>query len=76
MSPYASQTGWSSSGTRHNWFAHPADARRYEDVKVTAATNTEHGRGTYNAGKTAIIQEIVDRARRDRGMPSASVNEK
>ena len=56
--------------------AHPADARRYEDVKVTAATNAEHGRGTYNAGKTAIIQEIVDRARRDRGMPSVSVNEK
>ncbi|GGD67629.1 GrpB family protein [Microbacterium murale] len=56
--------------------AHPADARRYEDAKITAANDAQHGRGTYNAGKTAVIQEIVDRARRDRGMPSVPVYEK
>lgn len=56
--------------------AHPADARRYENAKFTAARAAEHGRGAYNAGKTVIIQEIVDRARRDRGMPSVTVYDK
>ena len=56
--------------------AHPADARRYEDAKIAAAADAEHGRGTYNAGKTAIIQEVVDRARRDRGMPSVTAYDK
>lgn len=56
--------------------AHPADARRYENAKIAATNDAQHGCGTYNAGKTAIIQEIVDRARRNRGMPSVTVYDK
>lgn len=52
--------------------SHPVDARLYEQAKIAA----ERGPGAYNAGKTAVIQEIVDRARRDRGMPSVPVYEK
>lgn len=56
--------------------SHPADARRYEQVKVHAEFEARQGHDTYNASKTVIIQEIVDRARRDRGMPSVPVYDK
>lgn len=56
--------------------SHPVDAQRYEQAKIAAEVAAEHSRGAYNAGKTAIIQEIVDRARLDRGMPSVPVYEK
>lgn len=56
--------------------SHPADAQRYEQTKIAAEVAAARNRGTYNAGKTAIIQEIVDRARLDRGMPSVPVYDK
>lgn len=54
----------------------PADARRYESAKIAAANDAQNGRGSYNAGKTAIIQELVDRARNSLGLPSVPVYEK
>lgn len=56
--------------------AHPVDAQRYEQAKIVADEDARHGRGSYNAGKTAIIQEIVDRARQHRGLSSVRVYDK
>ncbi|WP_437113408.1 GrpB family protein [Streptomyces venezuelae] len=55
--------------------AHPEDARRYARLKwATAAAST--GAGEYSRGKTALVQEITDRARAERGLPSVPVWEK
>ncbi|MDR2998923.1 MAG: GrpB family protein [Microbacterium sp.] len=51
---------------------HPEDAHRYERVKIEAASDP----AGYNAGKTAIVQEIMDRARAARGLPSVDVYDK
>jgi GrpB-like predicted nucleotidyltransferase (UPF0157 family) len=52
--------------------AHPEDARRYGDLKRRLAT--EHTDGTeYTKGKTELIQELTDRARAARGLPSIPV---
>lgn len=55
---------------------HPADAARYEEAKLAAADAARLGKSSYNIGKTAVIQEIVDRARAERGLPSVSVYDK
>lgn len=51
--------------------SHPEDAARYLAVKQEAARSDD-----YNAGKTAVVQEIVDRARAARGLPSVPVSDK
>lgn len=56
--------------------SHPADARLYEQAKIAAERAAQHDRGAYNSAKTAIVQEIVDRARAERGMPSVPVYDK
>ena len=47
---------------------HPEDCQSYVDVKREAAAVATGGRD-YTARKTAVIQEIVDRARAARGLP-------
>jgi GrpB-like predicted nucleotidyltransferase (UPF0157 family) len=52
--------------------AHPEDARRYGDLKQRLAA--EHTDGTeYTRAKTELIQELTDRARAARGLPSVPV---
>lgn len=55
--------------------ANPADRERYEAVKRTAAAEATGGRD-YTQRKTAIVQEIVDRARTARGLPLVDVWDK
>lgn len=55
--------------------AHPADRDRYAATKL-AATEQARDDGGYNAGKTAIIQELIDAARAARGLPSVPVYDK
>jgi len=54
---------------------HPADAARYgrlkQDVAASGLTTLE-----YTKAKTDLIQELTDRARADRGLPSVPVWEK
>ncbi|MFE6734508.1 GrpB family protein [Microbacterium sp. NPDC057650] len=51
---------------------HPDDARRYERVKIEASAEPS----TYNSAKTSVVQEIMDRARAARGLPSVDVYDK
>jgi len=54
---------------------HPEDVRRYAELKyaiVAAGTSM----GDYAAAKTELIQELTDRARAERGLPSVPVWEK
>ena len=52
--------------------AHPEDARRYAELKRRLAA--EHTDGTeYTKAKTELIQELTDRARAGRGLPSVPV---
>lgn len=74
---HAEQWGAVNQRILRDWLiAHPVDARRYEQAKIAADEDARHGRGSYNAGKTTIIQEIVDRARAARGLASVSVYDK
>ena len=51
---------------------HPEDARRYAELKQRLAA--EHTDGTeYTKAKTELIQELTDRARAGRGLPSVPV---
>ena len=50
--------------------AHPDDAKRYADLKRTL---TELDGDSYTRPKTKLIQEIVDRARSERGLPLVEV---
>ena len=56
--------------------AHPADADRYTHAKCDAVAAAARGTSTYNAAKTPVIQELVDRARAARGLPSVPVSDK
>lgn len=56
--------------------AHPDDAERYGRVKHDAARAAEERNSSYNAGKSAVIQEIVDRARAARGLGAVDVYDK
>jgi GrpB-like predicted nucleotidyltransferase (UPF0157 family) len=52
--------------------SHPADARRYAELKQRLTA--EHTDGTeYTKAKTELIQELTDRARADRGLPPVPV---
>jgi GrpB-like predicted nucleotidyltransferase (UPF0157 family) len=53
---------------------HPADARRHGDLKRQLAGRREEPVG-YPRAKTELIQELTDRARADRGLPSVPVRE-
>ncbi|AVL98635.1 GrpB family protein [Microbacterium paraoxydans] len=56
--------------------AHRADAERYERAKHDAARAAADGVSSYNAGKTAVIQEIVNSARAARGLEPVDVYDK
>ncbi|MFJ4998890.1 GrpB family protein [Microbacterium sp. NPDC088619] len=56
--------------------SHPDDADRYAHAKCDAVAAAARGTSTYNAAKTPVIQEIVDRARAARGLPSVPVYDK
>lgn len=56
--------------------AHPEEADRYTHAKCDAVAAAARGTSTYNAAKTPVIQEIVDRARAARGLPSVPVSDK
>lgn len=67
---------WAHANQRvfRDWLrVHPADAGRYEAVKIEAATE---GTVPYNAAKTAVVQEILDRARAALGLPSVQAYDK
>jgi GrpB-like predicted nucleotidyltransferase (UPF0157 family) len=52
--------------------AHPADRDRYAALKRDLAGSNLDGLD-YTKGKTALVQEIVDAARAERGLPSEDV---
>jgi GrpB-like predicted nucleotidyltransferase (UPF0157 family) len=54
---------------------HPGDAERYDRLKREIAA-TGIAPGDYARAKTALIQELTDRARAERGLPSVPVWEK
>ncbi|WP_096713592.1 GrpB family protein [Microbacterium sp. SZ1] len=54
----------------------PADAARYAHAKCDAVAAAARGSSSYNAAKTPVIQELVDAARRARGLPSVPVSDK
>lgn len=54
---------------------HPDDAARYQQAKQDAA-RWATSRRSYNDAKTAVIQEIMDRARSARGLPAVNVHDK
>ncbi|WP_157550826.1 GrpB family protein [Microbacterium sp. Root553] len=56
--------------------SHPDDADLYVHAKCDAVAAAARGTSAYNAAKTPVIQEIVDRARAARGMPSVPVSDK
>jgi GrpB-like predicted nucleotidyltransferase (UPF0157 family) len=51
---------------------HPAQAKRYADTKRDLAVRHEAWSG-YTRAKTELIQELTDRARAARGLPSVPV---
>jgi GrpB-like predicted nucleotidyltransferase (UPF0157 family) len=70
---------WDTANQRilRDWLlAHPEDADRYTHAKCDAVAAAARGRSSYNAAKTPVIQEIVDRAREARGLPSVPVSDK
>ncbi|MFI2362988.1 GrpB family protein [Promicromonospora sp. NPDC019610] len=69
---------WETCNQRifRDWLlAHPEDATRYLDAK-RAAAEAATGIPDYTARKTAVVQDIVDRARTARGLPLVDVWEK
>jgi len=56
--------------------AHADDAALYERAKDAAARAAGEGTAGYNAAKTPVIQEIVDRARAARGLEPVPVSDK
>lgn len=70
---------WDAANQRilRDWLlAHPDDVERYSHAKCDAVAAAARGRSTYNAAKTPVIQEIVDRACAARGMASVPVYDK
>ncbi|WP_341976690.1 GrpB family protein [Microbacterium sp. LTA6] len=70
---------WDTANQRilRDWLrTNPADAAHYEDAKIAAEQAARSGASTYNGGKTAVIQEILDRARAARGLPQVSAYDK
>lgn len=56
--------------------AHPEDVARYSHAKCDAVAGAARGTSTYNAAKTPVIQEIVDRARAAQGLAPVPVHDK
>lgn len=50
--------------------AHPQDAARYETLKRELAARYRYQRETYTASKTALVHELVERARAWRALHS------
>ncbi|CAH0235223.1 Dephospho-CoA kinase [Microbacterium oxydans] len=72
-------SAWEAVNQRilRDWLlAHPEDAERYTHAKCDAVAAAARGTSTYNAAKTPVIQDIVDRARQARGLPSVDVSDK
>lgn len=70
---------WDAANQRllRDWLrGHPDDADRYRHAKCDAVAAAARRTGSYNAAKTPVIQEIVDRARAARGLPSVPVSDK
>lgn len=70
---------WDAAHQRilRDWLrAHPEDADRYSHAKCDAVAAEARGRSTYNAAKSPVIQEIVDRARASRGLPAVPISDK
>jgi len=68
-------TMWEGANQRifRDWLRqHPEDCERYAEAKRRAARAAESGLD-YTMRKTAVIQEITDRARAARGLPSVDV---
>jgi GrpB-like predicted nucleotidyltransferase (UPF0157 family) len=57
---------------RDHLAAHPDDARRYAELKLRLAADGLDG-DAYTRAKTELIQELTDRARAARGLPSVPV---
>ena len=56
--------------------SHPDDADLYVHAKCDAVAAAARGTSEYNAAKTPVIQEIVDRAPAAQGLPSVPVSDK
>lgn len=72
-------SGWDEVNQRilRDWLLqNPEDAELYERAKHAAVDALRTGEESYNAGKTAVIQLLVDRARAARGLPAVSVYDK
>ena len=70
---------WDDANQRifRDWLlARPLDVRRYEAAKRAALEAAHSGRTSYSAAKTAIVQEMVDQARAERGLPLVQVSDK
>lgn len=70
---------WATANQRlfRDWLiAHPADAALYEQAKRSAVEAERAGIASYNAAKTPVVQEIVDRARASIGLPKATAYDK
>jgi GrpB-like predicted nucleotidyltransferase (UPF0157 family) len=68
-------TGWDLMKERlmRDWLlTHPADRDRYAALKIGLARQGLTG-DAYTRAKTGLIQEIVDAARAERGLPSVPV---
>ena len=76
---FFSASAWEEANQRlfRDWLrTHPEDAAQYARAKEQAAKDAAGGSRTYNAGKTAIIQQIVDRARTALGLPLVDAYDK
>ncbi|WP_353112514.1 GrpB family protein [Microbacterium sp.] len=60
-------------GFRDGLRSHPDDARRYERVKIGAAASAPDR--SYTDAKSAVVQEVMGRARRARGLPPVVVHD-
>ncbi|MBT2484046.1 MULTISPECIES: GrpB family protein [unclassified Microbacterium] len=70
---------WDAANQRllRDWLrTHPDDVARYTHAKCDAVAAAARGNASYNAAKTPVIQEMVDRARAARGLPSVPVSDK
>lgn len=76
--PLFTAAQWETSNQRilRDWLlTHPSDQSLYQQAKEAAAAVAENG-PDYTVRKTAVIQDIIDRARRHLGLPHVDVWEK
>jgi GrpB-like predicted nucleotidyltransferase (UPF0157 family) len=73
------EADWATVNQRilRDWLrAHARDAERYQTAKAAAAEAAREGIASYNQGKTAVIQDILDRARAASGLPARDAYDK